>query len=445
MRNHIHHKNAANTTELPRALPAASPTVLLAALLGALLAAVGLFWPVPAAQAAVVPNAITSVSTTSTVGDQWSQVDFTCRWAVPDGSQPGDTFTLQLPPQLRWFGSTDFDLKTPSGETVATAHASDSGLVVFTLGSFVASHQGIGGTCSFSTLYAEKPASGGTTQLDFQVGSTVIRVPVTIDQPCQQDCAPKPPATPEKGMWWSDTAQTELKSVFHLPATTLPTSDVTITDTPGPGTQIDCSQIVPRVGTALDQDGNIATPSDEDAYPAVIECTPSLLTVTWTGLPKGELAQLFVVTKVTDGTFDAYTNSGHVTIAGKDTPVMVEVRRTSAAGTGNGSALPSPTPTVASPTSTRDGATGLETPPATGTPPTGTPTTGTPTTGTPGPSTAPVAGPPETPAQPQPTAAPLAYTGAGGTAVVPLAILLLAGGTVLAFLGMKRSAKRRAH
>ncbi|MHC6219172.1 Ig-like domain-containing protein [Arthrobacter sp. MMS24-S77] len=432
MRKHIHHKNPAKTTELPWTLPAAT----LAALLGALLTAVGLFWPVQAAEAAVVPNAITSVSTTSTVDGQWSQVDFTCQWAVPDGSQPGDTFTLQLPPQLRWFGPADFALTNPSGETVATAHASDSGLVVFTLGSFVASHQGIGGTCSFSTLYAEQPTSGGTTQLDFQVGSTVIRVPVTIDQPCQQDCAPKPPATPEKGMWWSDTAQTELKSVFHLPATTLPTSDVTITDTPGPGTQIDCSQIVPRVGTSLDQDGNIATPSDEGTYPAVIACTPSLLTATWTGLPKGELVQLFVVTKVTDGTLDTYTNSGHVTVAGKDTPVMVEVRRTSGSGTGNGSALPSPTPTVPSPTPTPDGSTGPATPLATSTPATGATV----------PSTAPAAGlPPETPAQPQPTAAPLAYTGAGGTAVIPLAVLLLAAGTVLALLGMRRSAKRRVH
>lgn len=435
MRNHTHHKNAANTTERGRAFPAVSPAAVLAGLLGAMLAAVGLFWPVQAAQAAVVPNAITSVSTTSTVNGQWSQVDFTCRWAVPDGSQPGDTFTLQLPPQLRWFGQTDFDLKNPSGETVATAHASDSGLVVFTLGSFVASHQGIGGSCSFSTLYTEKPTSGGTTQLDFQVGSTVIRVPVTIDQPCQQNCAPKPPATPEKGMWWSDPTQTELKSVFHLPPTTLPTSDVTITDTPGPGTQIDCSKIVPRVGTALDQDGNIATPSDEAAYPAVIVCTPSLLTVTWTGLPKGELVQLFVITKVTDGTLDAYTNSGHVTIAGKDTPVMVEVRRTSATGTGNGSALPSPTPTVASPTPTRDGATEQATPTAADTP----------TTAPPVPSTAPVASPPETPARPQPTDAPLAYTGAGATGVIPLAILLLASGTVLALLAIRRSAKRRSH
>lgn len=163
-------------------------------------------------------------------------------------------------------------------------------------------------------------------------------------------------------MWWSDPTQTELNSVFRLPATTLPTSDVTITDTPGPGTRIDCSKIVPRVGTALDQDGNIATPSDEAAYPAVIACTPSLVTVTWTALPKGELVQLFVGAKVTDGTLDSYTNSGLVTIAGKDTPVMVEVRRTSATGTGNGSAPPSPTPTVASPTSTRDGATEQATP-----------------------------------------------------------------------------------
>jgi hypothetical protein len=424
MRNHIHRKNAAKIT----------------ALLAALMAVVGLSWPIQAAQAAVIPNAITSISTTSTIDGQWSQVDFTCQWAVPDGSHPGDTFTLQLPPQLRWFGPADFALQNPSGEAVATAHASDSGLVVFTLGNFVAAHpKTIGGTCNFSTLYTEKPTSGGITQLDFQVGSTVIRVPVTIDQPCQQDCAPKPPTSPEKYMWWSDTAQTELKSAFHLPATTLASSDVTITDTPGPGTQIDCSRIVPRVGKSLDQNGNIATPSDEAAYPAVIMCTPSLLTVAWAALPKGELVQLSVFTKVIDDTLGSYTNSGHVTIAGKDTPVMVEVRQTSASGTGNGSTLPSPSPTATStpsPTPTREGSTTPTTPPA--------PSTPTPSTATT--STTPAASlPPETPATPQPTAAPLAYTGAGGTAVIPLAVLLLAVGTVLAWLGMRQSAKRRAH
>lgn len=419
MRNHIHPKNATKIT--------APPWALLGTLLAALLAAVGLSWPVQAAQAAVVPNAITSISTTSTVGSQWSQVDFTCQWAVPDGSQPGDTFTLQLPPQLRWFGQADFALKDPAGQAVATAHASDSGLVVFTLSDFVATHpKSIGGTCNFSTLYTQNPTSGGTTQLDFQVGSTVIRVPVTIDQPCQQDCAPKPPTSPEKGMWWLDTAQTELKSVFHLPATTLASSDVTITDTPGPGTQIDCSRIVPRVGTSLDQDGNIATPSDEATYPAVITCTPSLLTATWTALPKGELVQLIVVTKVTDATLDSYTNSGHVTIAGKDTPVTVEVRRSSASGTANGSALPSPTPTptsTASPTPNPSGSTRPTTPPAIGAP-------------TPSATSAAIL----PPATPQATAEPLAHTGASGTAVTQPAVLLLAVGTVLTWVGRRRSA-----
>lgn len=427
MKNHIHPKDASKITALRGAL--------LGTLLAVLLAIVGLSWPAQAAQAAVVPNAITSISTTSTIGGQWSQVDFACQWAVPDGSRPGDTFTLQLPLQLRWFGQADFALKNPAGQAVATAHASDSGLVVFTLSDFVATHpNNIGGTCNFSTLYTQKPTSAGTTQLDFEVGSTVIRVPVTIDQPCQQDCAPKPPTVPEKSMWWLDTAQTELKSIFHLPATTLASSDVTITDTPGPGTQIDCSRIVPRVGTSLDQDGNIANPSDEAAYPAVITCTPSLLTVKWTALPKGELVQLSAVTKVTDDLLDTYTNSGDVTIAGKDTPVMVEVRRTSASGTANGSALPSPSPIptgTASPTPTPENST--------------TPAI-TPGTDTQAPSSTPAASlPPKTAATPQPSAAPLAYTGTGGTAVIPVAVLLVAVGTVLAWVVRRRSAKPRAH
>ncbi|WFR84309.1 Ig-like domain-containing protein [Arthrobacter sp. Y-9] len=430
MSNHLHPRNPTKITAPPRAL--------LGALLAAALSILGLSWSAQAAQAAVIPNAITSISTDSTVGGQGSQVDFTCQWAVPDGSQPGDTFTLQLPSQLRWFGQADFTLKNPAGQTVATAHASDSGLVIFTLSDFVASHpQNVQGTCNFSTLYTQVPPSGGSTQLDFQVGSTAIRVPVSVDDPCQQDCAPKPPVSPEKDMWWIDSAQTELSSTFHLPATTLASSDVTITDTPGPGTKIDCSRIVARVGTTLDQDGNIATPGDDETYPAAITCTPSLLAATWTGLPKGELIQLFVVTQVTDPTLDSYTNSGHVTIAGTDTPVIVEVRRTTASGTANGSALPSPTPTntaptsTASPTPTDKPSTGSMTPP---------PATSSATT-----STAPAAvRPSETPSTPRPTDT-LANTGAGGTAVLPIALILLGAGTLLALLATRKSVKRRVH
>src|SRR5262245_17932573 len=71
-----------------------------AALLG--LAALALL-QTTAARAAVIASAITSISTSSSHTAQGDQVDFDCTWAVPDDSRPGDTFTLQLPPELRWF------------------------------------------------------------------------------------------------------------------------------------------------------------------------------------------------------------------------------------------------------------------------------------------------------------------------------------------------------
>ncbi|WP_284979131.1 Ig-like domain-containing protein [Arthrobacter sp. fls2-241-R2A-200] len=417
---------------------------VVAALLAAAMTVLGIGLLATPANAADIPGARISISTTSAVTQQWDQVDLTCEWSVPDNSKPGDTFSLQLPAELRWFGSSTFDLNNKTGQTVATAVANPQGLVVFTLTDFVATHPlNVGGACNFTTQYAVQPGAGGSTQLNFSVGSTVVRVPVAVNGPCTVNCDPAGPTSVGKAMWWSDPAQTELESIFYMPAMTSRTNDVVITDTPAAGMAIDCSRVTPRVGKNLNADGKVSEPYDDAQYPATVDCSPQKVTVSWKGLPKGEHVELFVVTPVTDASLDVYQNNGTVSIQGRESIVGAQTRRTNAGGSGDGTAAPTPTPTPSTATPTPAPSTATPT----STPSTSTPTP-TPSTATPAPSTmAAVAVTTKQPSAqaPAPTVSgQLASTGAQGPGVLLVAAGLLAVGSLLAYAGARR-ARRRSH
>jgi hypothetical protein len=327
------------------------------------------------AGAAVIPGAITSVSTTATSVVEGDRVDFQCTWAVPDGSQPGDTFTLQLPPELRWFGSTSFSLTAPGGESVATAQADPSGAVVFTLTDYAATHPlDLHGACSFSTVYTVA-GTGGDVTLSFQVGSQVIPVTVGTAASCGQTCVVDR-TTASKASWWTGSAQTAVLSVIRAPASTSDSSSVTIVDTPEPGLALDCASLEPRIGAVLGSDGYVVVPGDASRYPAAVTCSPQQATVWWTGLPAGEFTEVWVDATVVDPSLAVYRNAGTVTIDGVDTPVSNQVVRTDAQGSGVGTAPTTTVPTTTVPTTTVP----TTTVPTTTVPTTTVPTTTVPTT-----------------------------------------------------------------
>lgn len=131
--------------------------------------------PPPAAFAAVLSDAITSIRFESTgqvnVG---SILKFEGTWAVPDSAQSGDTFQLQLPSELKWRGATTFDLTLcPSGSgacsniVVATAQVSDSGLVTFTLSNYVNDKVNVTGSFYFTTEFAGHNTDGKDQKVTF--------------------------------------------------------------------------------------------------------------------------------------------------------------------------------------------------------------------------------------------------------------------------------------
>lgn len=320
----------------------------------------------PPSRADDIPGAITSISTRATHVDEGDEVTFACTWAVPDGSDPGDTFDLTLPDQLNWFGSKSFNLFAPDGSVVATATVDDADHVVFTLADYVASHPtDIHGTCTFVTLYSAA-GTGGEVDLEFQTGSDVVRVPVGTDQPCTVSCVGSRDDA-GKDMWWLDSGQTKTRSVVWTPATTADTTTVTITDTPGPGLSLDCASVTAHIGGRLGSEGRLAEPYDDATVPAAVTCGADRLVVTWTAVPAGKYAEVRVNATVTDAGRSVYSNDATVKFDGTVLPVESVVKRTDASGTGSGG-TPSPT-TTTPPTST------TSTTPTTTAPPTSTTST----------------------------------------------------------------------
>jgi hypothetical protein len=346
---------------------------------GAMVGLTALLALAPPSRADVIPGAITSISTQATHVTEGDEVTFTCTWAVPDGSSPGDTFDLTLPQQLHWFGSRTFNLFAPDGSVVATAAVDTDDHVVFTLAGYVATHPtDVHGTCTFVTLYSTA-GIGGTVDLVFHTGADVIKVPVGTDPPCTSDCAGSRDDA-GKDMWWLDGAQTKTRSVVWTPATTADSTTVRITDTPGPGLSLDCASLTAHIGGRFGAEGKLSEPYDDATLPATVSCAPDRLVVTWTKVPKGEYAEVRVNATVTDPGRARYSNEAVVSFNGTNLPVDSVVKRTDASGTGSGSTPPPTTTTPSPPTTTPTTTSSTTTPPTTTTSTTPTTTSTTPTT-----------------------------------------------------------------
>ena len=87
------------------------------------------------ASAATIDNAITSVNIKQASAGPNTPMELDMTWAVPDSANSGDTFTLDLPGELK-ANTTSFVLKAPDGSIVANAVVVN-GVVTFTLTDYV--------------------------------------------------------------------------------------------------------------------------------------------------------------------------------------------------------------------------------------------------------------------------------------------------------------------
>lgn len=125
-----------------------------------------------AAWATDIPDAVTSVETQGTirVGDSFTLV---AQWAVPDHSKPGDTFTLELPPELSPM-QTQFDVLSDSGAVVATANV-QGGNVVVTLSDYVTQNPvNLKGQLRFNATVNESATPGTPIVIAWGTSTTTI-------------------------------------------------------------------------------------------------------------------------------------------------------------------------------------------------------------------------------------------------------------------------------
>jgi Bacterial Ig domain len=415
------------------------------AVVGAVLL-LGLAWVLGAghltrASAATIDNAITSVSIKQASAGPNTPMELDLTWAVPDSASAGDTFTLDLPGELK-SNTSAFDLLAPDGSVVAKAVVVN-GVVTFTLTDYVDSHNDVHGTAFFSVRFdnATTPTSGPVS-LTFTAGSKVFHDTVN-----KTGVGPINRAGPRKVGFWTHlgTVTGADALTWTVDSPTGPFDKVTFHDTVGAGQSIDCGSLTYVAGSGLDANGR---PTKFTALGAKrvlgSTCAAGSLTVTLGPATADEVLRIRYLTNVTDSSLASYSNSADVTVDGtKVGSVSTKVRVQGAGGNGSGTSSPTTSPSTSpstSPTSTSTTTTSTTT---TGTPTvSGTSTSTTSTTGqatvlptkltntTSGGSVSGVSG--------------LAFTGANVAPMLGLAGALLGGGLLLTMFG-RRPGKSRRH
>lgn len=328
-----------HTSSSPRTSTLARLSLALAALAGVILG--GVLSSAPAT-AAVIADGITSVTPNKTSYDYTERVGLAFTWAVPDSAAAGDTFTLTLPPALTAASLTPFTLTAPDGTAVAEAEWSGT-TATFTLTDYVSTHDGVSGSGHLSAEWDRDviPEQGGPVVLDF--GATATTVVVGPKPDCETDCGP---TRTERGAWkgsdWADgnyegtrDPSGNIRWIVELPGgPTGLTGPVTVVDTVGAGSTVDCDSFIVLARPNLAH-GTAPAPVDPSRYS--LSCTDSGFTAVVDSVSPEEFIDFQYTGTITDQTSGSYSNAVEITIPGSSWEASATQRRIEAGGDGNGS------------------------------------------------------------------------------------------------------------
>ncbi|TQL44329.1 hypothetical protein FB468_2386 [Leucobacter komagatae] len=314
--------------------------------LGLLLVALltlGSVFTAPAANAATTNVSITNAQLDKSSAGSGEKIRMSFNWAVPNGAQPGDTFTIVLPSEVRPASTAKFDLERSPGEVVAEGRWSGN-TATFTLAEFVRGKQDIQGSAYFSLSWNRdnvNTVDGADYNLHF-TGTSSWTLPLTLlpDGP-----AGTGQSNSKVGWWLSDdqgsvTPKGQLGWVVYLNSGTATPVDptMTITDTPGAGSHIDLDSVEGY------RDGQ---PLRKERY-SVSRLGEHGISITLVGnypgepaIYNGENIYFRYASDLLPGENGIFTNSATIT-GNSDAPQQVssEVRRDGAGGDGNGNQPP---------------------------------------------------------------------------------------------------------
>lgn len=225
-------------TGLPRRKTARPRQRAWALTLVGLLGAAGILGAAVPAQAQSL-NAITGVTLTTENGstaelDIWQSFGLAATWAVPDTAREGDTFTLAYPTQITGYAAS-FPLLEGSGREVGTCVVTSENFTC-TLGSYVNTHTGVGGTLWLTAMF-NTAFSGDVT---FIAGGST---PILLSPPGGGvgEGEPGDPGAPytEPVKWgWPNVDGTSLTWYVAMPGNLI-VPGTTYTDTFDPGLTLD--------------------------------------------------------------------------------------------------------------------------------------------------------------------------------------------------------------
>ena len=304
--------------------------------------------PSKAANAAALDTVITSVQTTKEHYGWNERLTLAFTWALPESAETGDTFSLDLPDELKAASLATFTLDAPDGTPIVTARWQGKS-VVFTLTDYVESHDEIYGAGHLTVQWDHAVIVETTDPIVLQFGGSAVEVTIgpkpVPAPPCTENCPPpNPPATSRnlsKGGSWSDGSfegtrdeTGNISWTISLPGNPEGfDAPVTVIDEVGPGSVIECATVALTTQQGL-ASGAVRTPVDPARID--IDCGPQGFTVNLDSIGPNEFIRITYRGTITQQGLGVYTNTVTVEIAGTQTERSTTMRRTSAGGSGVG-------------------------------------------------------------------------------------------------------------
>ena len=282
----------------------------------------------PPAGAGTIPDVITSVSVRQkAVGPyEWMRIDL--RFEVPRSARSGDTFTLALPPQLDSL-TTGLRIAAADGSTIATAVVVND-VWTFALAPYVDANAGVAGSAYFEArLDRSTVAPDSTVELVFVAGGTSYSDAVRVES----SGLPSRSAV-HKYQLWEDASQAALVWGVDSPVTPAGSSTVVLTDTPGPGSVLDCASVVVTSSGRLDAFHEPVAPTEVDRARVSVVCSGTQARAVVTSVGEGSLVRLSGRSTISDPARGRFTNVGEAAVNGAATAIEATTRRVDGAGTG---------------------------------------------------------------------------------------------------------------
>jgi len=299
-----------------------------------------LLLPSSSANASEVPDAITSVTVVEDAAQYGDQVRIDVAWALPDTVAAGDTFWLQLPDEFTRH-STTFDLRSPSGDVVATALVAADGRVTFTATSFVETHDGVAGSAYFLVTFSSETSGGETITLEFPTSTTVHSDQIEVIP-----FTPIDRTRPVKAGFWTDPDDQGLTSpegalTWSVASPRGPADQLGFRDDATAGQAFRCADLVVERTTTVDAFSGFLL--DLVPVPAAeydLTCSASGWELVLNRpLGADEIIQVTLTADITDPTRSSYANEAVVTTGTTDRPTTATVSRFDAGGVGDGDGM----------------------------------------------------------------------------------------------------------